>query len=185
MSQPRCRNSRSAGEHLFQVFHEEIAHQQQHAAAAAALEQVAQPGGHPQAGLRFEPFDHLLKMFDVRGRGARGEPLAQRAVEHGQAHVVLRAADHVRQGRGQVLDVFELRSGGVAAIGRAEPHRAAGVDRQRAEQVGFLFVDADEGLAGAGQHFPIEPAEVFAAGVFAEIDELARPAQLPRRSGSP
>ena len=47
-------------------------------------------------------------------------------------------------------------------------------------EVGFLFVDADEGLAGAGQHLPVQPPQVLAAGVLAEVDELARPAQLPR-----
>src|SRR5262249_10553621 len=64
---------------------------------------------------------------------------------------------------------------------RAKIHGTAGVDGQRAEQVGFILEEPHIGFTGAGQHFPVEPAQVFPLRVFAIVDEFPGTPQLPRR----
>ena len=130
-------------------------------------------------GPRDQRLDDLLEAAEVRGGRAGRQQFAQPRVEHRQPDLVLAAADHLGQRRGEVLDVFEFRALGLPAPA-AEQHRAAGVDGQGAEQIGLFLVDADEGLAGAAEDFPIQPPQVLAAGILAEIDEFARPALLPR-----
>ena len=125
-----------------------------------------------------ERLDDFVDLGHVQRGRARWEHFAQALIEHGHTDLILPAIDHVGQSGGQILGIMELRS--VAACGVAKAHRAAGVQREGAQQIGFFFVDADERLAGSAEDFPVETPEVFAAGVFAEVDELARPALLTR-----
>ena len=170
------------GEDFLQVVHEEIADQQQHAAPPAALEQLAQARGHARSSAACAIcFDRGVKPLQVRERWPRRQhrlaaagPSTARPTWSCPRLITWARAD------GEVLGILEFRAGRRPARCPPKVHRAAGVQGQRAEQVGLLLVDADEGLAGPAQDFPIQPPQVLAAGVFAEIDELARPALLPR-----
>ena len=103
------------------------------------------------------------------------DKVAQPVGRDRQPDLVLLPADHLRQRRGQVLHVLQLRARG------AEPHRVAGVEHQRADEVRLVLVDPGVRPAGAGEHLPVEPAEVLAVGVLAEVGELAGPALAARR----
>jgi hypothetical protein len=98
-------------------------------------------------------------------------------IKSSQANLVLPADNHVRKGGRQILDVAQLVRRQLLV---AELHRPAGIDGERAEQVRFVLMQANERFAGAGEDLPIEPAQVFAAAVLAKVDELACASLLAR-----
>jgi hypothetical protein len=93
------------------------------------------------------------------------------AAHAGQADAVEVGEADVGEGGGDLLGVAELAAAGGL-------HRRADVDRHPDRQVLVLLVQADQRLAEAHQHVPVEVADVVAGGVFAVVGELEAAADL-------
>ena len=148
-------------EHLFEIVDQKVAHQKQHAAPASVLRTVAATRPPIALSAAWRGSRSLPATAARATPCRRAAPPAATVVEHGQAHLVLAPADDVRQRRRQVLRVLQLGAPGAAGQ-PAESHRARGVDRQRAHQIGFILINAGEGLARPPENLPIQPPQVFA-----------------------
>src|SRR5262245_51795699 len=116
------------------------------------------------------------------GRAARRDVGLQAIAQDRRSHLILLLLDDMAEGGREELDVFEL-----GVLGRKR-HGPAGVERERADEVGFVLVELEVGPAAAGKGLPIEVPEVIALDILAVVGEFAGAAEparpMPAREGA-
>ena len=147
-----------------------IADEHDHAAAAEPLADQFERGAEIALPFAGEVFELRQDREQVPLALLGGKKIPHLGVERHEPGGILLVRGQVAQGRGEIRAVFEL--GEPALVLRHVAHAAARVEQADDIHVRFHLEPLHEIPLGAGEHLPVDRAQLIAAGVLAVIDEL-------------